>query len=518
MAAQAHDGRPTRATQTAVLALALLVMLGSSACPAPRPAADARAARKPWSAAEARKPAAPAHAEPPSGPRALHYRIRIDAALSALEVEVCFDGSAPPELVSGVSATADALRRAWLVRGEQREPLAVAGTIPLRDVAEDACVGYELDVAALSGFRGGGPVATRRDEALLANVAAWLWRPRRWDRVPRADARFELPAGMDVAVPWLREGERYRLERSAFSFYGPAVFGRFERRELSLPVGTLTLAIMPGFPPSVSAQLAPWLTTAATAAAQVTGRLADERILAVVVPERESNEPVRFGMATRGGGSALLLLVPTNAELESLRKDWVAVHELCHLLHPFVARDQAWLSEGLATYYQEVLRVRAGLMSEQDAWRRIYEGSLRGRDTAGGLAQASAKVFESHDFPTVYWAGAAFALMADVELRRRSAGKRSLDDVMAGLASCCARRDRPQRAESVLARMDELAGTPVFSELAARWVHGPELPQLGPLYAQLGLHVEDGRVQNPGAEHAWIRAAIMSVRPAAESP
>jgi hypothetical protein len=318
---------------------------------------------------------------------------------------------------------------------------------------------------------------------------------------------------MDVAVPWPRDGERYRLERSAFSFYGPAVFGRFERRELSLPVGNLTLAIMPGFSPSVSAQLAPWLTTAAMAAAQVTGRLADDRILAVVVPERPSNEPVRFGMATRGGGSALLLLVPSNAELESLRRDWVAVHELCHLLHPFVAREQAWLSEGLATYYQEVLRVRAGLLPEHEAWRRIYEGSLRGRDTAGSLAQASAKVFESHDFPTVYWAGAAFALMADVELRRRSAGKRSLDDVMAGLSSCCARGDRPQRAEDVLARMDELAGAPVFSELAARWVHGPALPELGPLFAQLGLDGEDGRVHDPSAEHARIRAAIMGGEP-----
>ena len=149
------------------------------------------------------------------------------------------------------------------------------------------------------------------------------------------------------------------------------------------------------------------------------------------------------------------------------------------------------------------------MLPEQEAWRRIYEGSLRGRSTSGSLAQASAKVFQSHDFPTVYWAGAAFALMADVELRRRSAGKRSLDDVMAGLSSCCARGDRPQRAEDVLARMDELAGTPVFSELAARWVHGPELPELGPLYAQLGLHGEEGRVQDPSAEHAWIRTAIM---------
>jgi hypothetical protein len=271
------------------------------------------------------------------------------------------------------------------------------------------------------------------------------------------------------------------------------------------------LAVLPGLGPKLSAQLEPWLTTAASAAARVTGRLADERVLVIVVPERPSHEPVHFGMATRGGGSALLLLVASNAELDELREDWVAVHELCHLLHPFVARDQAWLSEGLATYYQEVLRVRAGLIPEREAWRKIYEGSLRGRNSSGSLAQVCARVSESHDYPTVYWAGAAFALMADVELRRRSAGKRSLDDVMTGLSACCAREQRPQRAEVVLARMDELAGSPVFSELATRWVHGPKLPELEPLYEQLGLRVADGRAEENGsAEHAWIRAAIMS--------
>ena len=233
-------------------------------------------------------------------------------------------------------------------------------------------------------------------------------------------------------------------------------------------------------------------------------------MLAVVVPEGPSDEPVRFGMATRGGGSALLLLVPSNAELDSLRRDWVAVHVLCHLVHPFVARDQAWLSEGLATYYQEVLRVRAGLLPQAEAWRRLYEGSLRGKDREESLAKASAEVWTNRDYPTIYWAGASFALLADVELRRRSAGKRSLDDVMNGLSACCARNEKPLRAEAVLARMDELAGTPVFSELAERWVHGPTLPELGPLFAKLGLRIDGESVhKHANAELVWIRDAIM---------
>lgn len=455
--------------------------------------------------------AAPARAE---GPSALHYTVRIDAALRALDVQLCFEGNPPPELVSGEPAVAGALRSAWIERGEQREPLVIGDdTIATRSAPRDGCVGYALDLAAMEGWRGGGMAVARRQDALLTNIAAWLWRPIRWDRVQRADARFELPAGTAVEVPWPREGERYRLEPSAFAFYGGAVFGRFERKELKLPTGTLVLAILPGLPDAVRSDLEPWLNTAAHTASLITGRLADPRVMVAVLPTGPSDEPVQFGMATRGGGSGLLLLVPSNAELDALRRDWVAVHELCHLYHPFVARDQAWLSEGLATYYQEVLRVRAGLQPASAAWQRFYEGSLRGRGSRRSLAEASAKVKIEHDYPTIYWAGAAFALMADVALRERSGGKRSLDDVVAGLSSCCARSPVPMRVEALLPRMDEIAGIPVFTELAAKWVNGPTMPELEPLFARLGLRVDGERVrETAGGEQEWIRAAIMKPR------
>ena len=501
----------------------LLAWLGACAAPSARPAASADSAVAPQVVAPrlatsaggdaviSSAVASPAAATTAAEPSALHYTIRVDAALSTIEVEVCFEGRAARDLTSGVPETAGALSSAWIVRGETREALPIGGAaLALPVLPDGTCVGYALAVERLSGWRGGGMAAARSGDALLANVAGWLWRPERWDLVSRADARFELPAGTQVSVPWTQEGERYRVDPSAFAFYGGAVFGHFEQVELALPIGTLELAVLPGLPDGVRANLEPWLRTAAAAAAQVIGRLADDRVQVVVLPQGPSEQPVRFGMATRGGGSSLLLLVSSNAQLDPLRRDWIAIHELCHLLHPFVAREQAWLSEGLATYYQEVLRVRAGLMPAQDAWRRLYEGSLRGRAVSGSLAQASAMVMQDHDFPTIYWAGASFMLLADAELRAETGGKRTLDDVITGLHACCARQPRPLPAQLVLARMDELAGKPVFSQLAARWVDGPKLPDLDDLYARLGVRVEQGTVQLQKAPQAWIRDAIMA--------
>ena len=57
--------------------------------------------------------------------------------------------------------------------------------------------------------------------------------------------------------------------------------------------------------------------------------------------------------------------------LDDLRTDWTATHEFSHLLLPYVSRRDRWLSEGLASYYQNVLRARDGRLSETDAWRKL---------------------------------------------------------------------------------------------------------------------------------------------------
>jgi hypothetical protein len=250
-----------------------------------------------------------------------------------------------------------------------------------------------------------------------------------------------------------------------------------------------------------------WVSVQASAVAALSGQLPRDRIQVVVLPVGASSEPVRFGSMTRGGGASTAVLVSSGFDEAALQRDWVLVHELTHLTHPFVARSDAWLSEGLATYYQEVLRVRAGLHKPQDAWRRLLDGSRKGEDMNDSLAFSAAHMFETFAFSPVYWAGAAVALHADVELRRLSGGKRSLDDVLAELTRCCSRGDRPWAASEVIARLDGFAGAKVMQGLAAKWVHGPRFPELKTLFAQLGIDEQGQPVQ--GAPLAWIRDAIM---------
>jgi hypothetical protein len=434
-------------------------------------------------------------------------------------VRVCFRGVPPPELMCGTRGGSRYLRDAWVDTHMGRRALPVQdGRIDLAQLGTAGCMNYALDVArAAQGF---GVDAARRGSALAVNLALLLWRPARYQDVRELSAEVSLPPGMHALLPWTQQpvtvgdagqahATRYRLDESALAFYGFGVFGRFDVESIEAPGVTLQAAVLDGLSDATRAHVRPWLEAAARTAALSIGKVARSRVMVVVLPVPGFREPVRFGMAARGGGASLLLIVADNAELDALVRDWIAVHEFSHFLHPFVAREDAWLSEGLATYYQEVVRVRAGLQTQAEAWRRLYDGSLRSAGASTSLERESAEMFEKHSFSRVYWAGAAFALLADAELRERTRGHRTLDDVMRGLTECCAHNARPMAARAVIAEMDRIAGVPVFSELMQRYVQGPKPPDLGPLFSRLGISTGPDGIKFSEAEQAATRDAIM---------
>ena len=99
-----------------------------------------------------------------------------------------------------------------------------------------------------------------------------------------------------------------------------------------------------------------------------------------------SNSPVYFGRVVRDGGETVELLINPDNPVEAFHANWTATHELSHMMLPYVRRQQRWLSEGFAQYYQNLLLARAGRYTEQEAWRRLYEGFERGRSSVPGLS------------------------------------------------------------------------------------------------------------------------------------
>jgi hypothetical protein len=353
---------------------------------------------------------------------------------------------------------------------------------------------------------------TRMKGAVLLNASGWLWEPLPMAQDAIGTLVTMLPAGVEAALPYPRDGDSYVVAPSAFHYLSHTIFGRFARFDVAVPGGTLEVARLPGELGVSDEDLARWLSGAGQTAAQLDGRFPVERALVAVVPVG-GGDGVAFGNVGRGGGASVMLLASRRATYEGLAGDWVPPHEFTHLAMPFVQRGDAWMSEGVATYYQEVLRARAGIQTPVEAWRNIDRGLASGRDDGTGrsLEVESREMFRTASFRRVYWAGTAIALLADVELRRVG---HSLDESISLLRECCMTPVRTWGGREMAEAFDRGTGTSVYVDVATRWLTSHDFPEVEAVFAWLGLRRgNDGLLSLvDGAPGAAIRDAIMAPR------
>lgn len=113
----------------------------------------------------------------------------------------------------------------------------------------------------------------------------------------------------------------------------------------------------------------------------------------------------------------------------------------------------------------------------------------------------------------IYWSGAALALMADVELRRRSNGSESLDSVLDKLQRCCLPSKRSWSGTELFAKLDSFIGEPLFMNLYRQYADAEGFPDARPLLERLGVAGAGDRTRLlDDAELAEIRAAISARR------
>ena len=164
-----------------------------------------------------------------------------------------------------------------------------------------------------------------------------------------------------------------------------------------------------------------------------------------------------------------------------------------------MTRSQRWISEGFAQYYQNVLLARAGQYTQEEAWQKIRSGLEQGRDSSPGLSPNQAAAGgERNSRMKIYWSGAALALLADIELRRRSNGVESLDLVLDRLQACCLPSRRTWSGRELFEQLDALIDEPLFVELYERHANTRGFPDF------------EEHLASP--EFAEIRAAITAQR------
>jgi hypothetical protein len=254
-----------------------------------------------------------------------------------------------------------------------------------------------------------------------------------------------------------------------------------------------------------------WVQSSAELLASVYGRWPRSNWRIEVTPMGlYTEDSIPWAQVTRGEPDTVSFYIDAMASERALVTNWTTYHELSHLLIPYRGWGDMWFSEGLASYYQNLLQARAGIIDERMMWQKLYEGFERGRNNRRPdltLAELSPNMRENRSFMRVYWSGAWYFLSADVELRRISGGSLTLDSALGMLNVCC--RDRSMSAREIVRKLDYLTANTVFTSLFAQVSNSRALPPAAALFDDLGIAIEEGRVSilsdHPGSH---IRRSI----------
>lgn len=261
-------------------------------------------------------------------------------------------------------------------------------------------------------------------------------------------------------------------------------------------------------------KLRSWLSTVGGAMTLLHGSLPRERIRMELTAYGTSGEAVPFGRVKRNEPQGVEFFVNPTQPLSEFVEDWTAYHELSHLFIPYPGRPDVWFSEGLATYYQNVLQYRAGLLTERETWQKLYEGFERGRaDDRDGdltLGQLSPRMRQRRAYMRVYWTGTLYFLEADLALRAQAGDAVSVDDVLKAFGDCCLHRERRWNGAAIAAEFDRIAGVDVFVPLYERYEATRALPDYLPHLRAAGVDVGSGAA-------TVVKPGFLRAQPAADS-
>ena len=368
------------------------------------------------------------------------------------------------------------------------------------DFAAPACrAGCRLSYAFdLSRAADDGQVAERDAGLIEARPQGFLLRP---DGCRRISLRVDAAAPAGFAAGLARRGDAFEVSSDDLPFAAPVFFGPMQLERVRLGERTLQIAL-----PATARPRTPlfhFIAAQAQAVADYFGRLPVDGTLLLVLPERGSGS---HGRTLGGGGATVIWSLGDEAPLDEA--EWVLAHELVHTGFPDLQEpNQHWAEEGLSTYVEPVARARAGLLTAAKVWRDLADGLPQGAPVPGG-----AGLDRTPTWGSTYWGGALFWLLADVRIRERTGGARSLEAALRGLAAAGGTIAVRWPLKRTLRVADAATGTRVLEELHASMGERAGAVDLPALLGSLGIG-SAGTVDDR-APRANLRSSITSRRAA----
>jgi hypothetical protein len=273
--------------------------------------------------------------------------------------------------------------------------------------------------------------------------------------------------------------------------------------QLEIGNSTISIKIVGTLPTELKSKAINWVSNSASAVARYYGHF-PVRHLDVTLRARSGHG---FGL-----GTADLIHSKPNINLplgietsdSELHDDWVLTHEMVHLAFPLVDREDRWLVEGMATYVEPFARLQFGSLSAKEVWGDFVKSGPR------GLAKNSDEILRgSRRIPRIYWGGATFCLLADLQLRQESKNKYGLQDLLSAISSSGVNIKSHLSARRALSVGDKAFGIKTLEQLYDKMSLSADRPDLEKIFAQLGIVSEAGEVKfDDSAPLANIRRSL----------
>jgi len=220
-----------------------------------------------------------------------------------------------------------------------------------------------------------------------------------------------------------------------------------------------------------------WLNHGAKASEALFTTLPQPILYFDVTAHPNAREPVPWGQVNRDGFNTIKLHVNKDASLITLVNDWTLYHEIAHLYLPFLDDESAWLSEGFASYIQNIAMLKANVHNKATFIKKIKAGLTRGENSTqrhqGRLNKVSSGMWSNRAYMRVYWSGAAFFLSADRELQATNS---SLVAVISSYVNCCLTAE--SSGVELMTQLDKISQSRVFSTLFEQYRTRTDFPNI----------------------------------------
>jgi hypothetical protein len=418
------------------------------------------------------------------------YEVRaVGAPVDSLDVEARFAPGSGDEL----SIDEDALpfvREVQIAAGTGWQDVARTGSSWVTPCRASGCrVRYRLALREAAEKLDDVETAVASGDVVTAPPSTWLLHPDA-TQPGRFRAHVSTPAGVSFAAathpsptaPGAIEAPISTLESTSF-----AVFGAFHAATITRTGARVDVAIAPRDLPLTDDDVTTWVGRAVDAIAGYYGRFPVEHVL-VVVQRGKPGSPAR-GVTLGDGGPGVLVRTPDGPTPDAVRAlvrdDWVMTHELLHTTLPSLSHDHVWLSEGIPSYVEPFARVRAGQAAVGKVWRDLLDGLPQGLPEKGDEG-----LDKTHTWGRTYWGGALFCLVADVTLRERTGGTRSLDDALRAIVATGDDVEAHWDIERIMEVGDRGTGTTVLHDLYRQLALAPGAVDLPSLWSRLGIRAD----------------------------